>query len=187
MASQPNPFSPLPDSKPHRRNHPWRIFRSFGLSSLVVLVVLFIWPTRYRYDKMVLGERTLPVRIDRLSGNAEMLMTDGWRSMKRAMPSSPLQDELSSLELSRLTGTARAEASGWIEANLYNGNAFAVRSVVLTVFVKAADGEVVLSRDYQLSTTDGGPLQSSEFIANLGFKLESGQKLEWRIKSAQRR
>jgi hypothetical protein len=60
-------------------------------TGLVVLFVLFVWPTRYRYDRMqLLGETVpgpvYPVRIDRFTGEAEILLpqmiVDGRHNMQ---------------------------------------------------------------------------------------------------------
>lgn len=51
---------------------------------LIVLVVLgafalFVWPTRWRYDHMTVDGDTYPVRLDRLTGHADVLLPgDGW-------------------------------------------------------------------------------------------------------------
>ena len=51
-------------------------------TALLVAVTLFgtfVWPTRYRYDKMnVQANAVVPVRIDRITGKTEILFPDGW-------------------------------------------------------------------------------------------------------------
>ena len=53
-----------------------------GALILVVLLgsfALFVWPTRFRYDHMTIDGDTYPVRIDRLTGHADVLLPgDGW-------------------------------------------------------------------------------------------------------------
>lgn len=45
-------------------------------------VAVFVWPTRYRYDHVVTQGETYPVRIDRFTGDADMLTPeDGWVPM----------------------------------------------------------------------------------------------------------
>lgn len=41
-----------------------------------------VWPTRYRYDHVLVEEETYPVRIDRFTGDADMLTPDGWVPMQ---------------------------------------------------------------------------------------------------------
>jgi hypothetical protein len=48
---------------------------------LIVLVVfaVYVWPTRWRYDHMTLEGNIVLVRMDRFSGDADMLLPDeGW-------------------------------------------------------------------------------------------------------------
>jgi hypothetical protein len=46
---------------------------------LAMLFVGYVWPTRYRYDHLSTEGNTYPVRIDRLNGDADMLVPDeGW-------------------------------------------------------------------------------------------------------------
>ncbi len=49
------------------------------LLALAVLVVVYVWPTRFRYDHVSVDGNTYPVRVDRLTGDADMLVPDeGW-------------------------------------------------------------------------------------------------------------
>jgi hypothetical protein len=51
---------------------------AIGLA-LLLGTLLFGWPTRYRYDHMTYDGETVIVRIDRLTGDADMLLPDqGW-------------------------------------------------------------------------------------------------------------
>jgi hypothetical protein len=53
--------------------------RTVLLLALLTAFVAFVWPTRFRYDHMTFDGDLVPVRIDRFSGNAEMLVPDsGW-------------------------------------------------------------------------------------------------------------
>jgi hypothetical protein len=75
--------------------------KAFVLATLRVLIVLaivlstllFVWPTRFRYDHMTVDGNLVPVRIDRLTGNADMLVPDdGWvpvEAPRDATPESP--------------------------------------------------------------------------------------------------
>jgi hypothetical protein len=49
---------------------------------LLLLYVVFVWPTRFKYDHVVSDGDTYPVRIDRFNGDADMLTPDdGWYPM----------------------------------------------------------------------------------------------------------
>ena len=47
---------------------------------LIVLVfAVYVWPTRWRYDHLTMDGNIVPVRMDRFSGRADMLVPDeGW-------------------------------------------------------------------------------------------------------------
>jgi hypothetical protein len=48
---------------------------------LLVLVAfaVYVWPTRWRYDHMTMDGNIVPLRMDRFSGQADMLLPDeGW-------------------------------------------------------------------------------------------------------------
>ena len=53
----------------------------------LVLFLMFVWPTMYRYDTMTISSsnygRTHPVRINRFSGAAEYLTLSGWEPLVR--------------------------------------------------------------------------------------------------------
>ena len=46
---------------------------------LVLAFATYVWPTRWRYDHMTVDGGIVPVRMDRFSGDADMLLPDeGW-------------------------------------------------------------------------------------------------------------
>ena len=57
---------------------------------LVMLVfAVYVWPTRWRYDHMTLEGNIVLVRVDRFSGEADMLLPDeGWVPVEAPMDSS---------------------------------------------------------------------------------------------------
>jgi hypothetical protein len=51
-------------------------FVKYGfLTIITILIFVFVYPTLYRYDKL---DQKLPVRINRITGSAEILYTNGW-------------------------------------------------------------------------------------------------------------
>ena len=56
--------------------------RWFGPLVALLLVLAFatwVWPTRWRYDHMTVEGDIVPVRVDRITGRADMLIPDhGW-------------------------------------------------------------------------------------------------------------
>jgi hypothetical protein len=48
-------------------------------------VIVFVWPTRWRYDRITLEGDVVLVRVDRITGDADMLLPDeGWVPMAPA-------------------------------------------------------------------------------------------------------
>ncbi len=55
------------------------VFFALVASVLVLAFALFVWPTRWRYDHMTVDGNIVLVRVDRISGDADMLVPDdGW-------------------------------------------------------------------------------------------------------------
>ena len=49
------------------------------LLALALAFVVYVWPTRFKYDHLSTEGNTYPVRIDRINGNSDMLVPDeGW-------------------------------------------------------------------------------------------------------------
>ena len=71
------------------------------LTWVVVLAIawvfaVYVWPTRFRYDHVVTDNEDYPVRIDRLTGEAEMLTPDdGWVPMGEGDGSNPSNEDKS--------------------------------------------------------------------------------------------
>ena len=50
-----------------------------ALVLLALALLVYVWPTRYRYDHVTVDGNTYPVRMDRFSGDSDMLVPDqGW-------------------------------------------------------------------------------------------------------------
>ena len=95
---------------------------AIGVAILVVLGV-FVWPTLYRYDHMKLGDSLYVVRINRLTGRAQIL--DGFRGWRDAKSSEDTGSRTVSTalppdELAKLTGHLGI-SHGFVTAHIYNG------------------------------------------------------------------
>ncbi len=45
----------------------------------------YVWPTRWRWDHVTVSGETYPVRIDRITGHADVLLPgDGWTPIEDA-------------------------------------------------------------------------------------------------------
>lgn len=53
-----------------------------------VAFVMLVWPTRWRYDRITIEGDVVIVRLDRLTGEADMLLPDdGWVPVESAVDS----------------------------------------------------------------------------------------------------
>jgi len=56
---------------------------------LLLAFAVYVWPTRWRYDHMTVDGNIVPIRVDRFSGEADMLLPDdGWVPVRSPADSS---------------------------------------------------------------------------------------------------
>lgn len=58
-----------------------------GLLILIAVAIpfaVYVWPTKYQYDRFRLDTFEVPVRIDRFTGQAEQLTVMGWQPLRPA-------------------------------------------------------------------------------------------------------
>ena len=61
---------------------------------LAAAIALYVWPTRWRYDHMTVDNDTYPVRIDRITGDSDVLLPgDGWTPTEEALQDSDGTDQ----------------------------------------------------------------------------------------------
>jgi len=59
-------------------------FRSVLVLLILVAAVAWVWPTLYRYDKILVDQDTYLVRIHRITGHADILVPEeGWIPAER--------------------------------------------------------------------------------------------------------
>ncbi len=101
------------------------LFFSFTIS-------LCFWPTIFRYEKMKIGGDEFPIRINRITGEAQV-----WALNKWAAQTSPNEPEtLSEAERSKITGNGSLEY-GFFQGKIYNGSDFDVTSLEIRVNLTA--------------------------------------------------
>jgi hypothetical protein len=159
---------------------------TLGIGVLVILA-FFVWPTRYRYDRLKTSDFESPVRIDRLTGKTEILYPAGWHVAggEQGKPA-PEPQELPTEEIAKLMGQAEITSIGYVELHLYNGTDWTISEATVLVEVLDAKGNRVISRPYRLRPKYGNsePQSSTEFEASLGFSLTAGQTWRYSITSA---
>jgi len=148
---------------------------------IVISTCLFgwlVWPTPYRYDHLILGPASYPVRISRLTGRVDILKPSGWEP-------SPDQSNarlvtLNPGEIGELKAQARIDpASNFLKVSLYNGSSYTLKDVTAEVKVYATTGAVTVDRPYHLFGEYGigrfPPEETAHLMADLGFGIEPGQ------------
>lgn len=133
---------------------------------LIVLLTVFVWPTRYRYDHTNIGGRRLPVRMDRVSGRTEVLSEGGWRSPEKLKSAKPRPIGLPYSEQEKIDGRGGIDpgySDRW-EVSLYNGTEWRVTELVVELSYKK------FSRKYKLAGSIK-PLSSAELSANLDTEV----------------
>lgn len=159
------------------------ILATLGLAILVVLA-LFVWPTVYRYDHMKLDTYDYPVRINRLTGKAEVLFPNGWHAPTQQSQPAAKPQQLPSEDIAKLEGQPEMTNYGWLEFHVYNGSNWNISEITVLVEVFDANKAQKISRPYRM-TGSVTPQGSSKFIAELGFTLTPGQTWTYSIVSAE--
>jgi hypothetical protein len=156
----------------------------------IILIALFVWPTMYRYDHMIVYHNTYPVRINRLTGNSEILSgSNGWISLndnsssKESNTNANISKKLSQTISNKIDGNLLITNYGQIHADIYNGTDNTIKSIIIQITVTNANGNITLSRKYKLDSFSwgGGSLRSTDYEAPAGFKLEQGDDFTWSI------
>jgi len=60
-------------------------FTKFCITLILIAAVpfaIYVWPTKYAYDRLKLGDSDFPIRIHRVTGDADYLTTAGWRPLR---------------------------------------------------------------------------------------------------------
>lgn len=105
------------------------------LAVLAAAFVVTVWPTAYRYDKVQIGQRTLPMRVNRLTGDTEVFFGTRWVREKPSAQSVALislpKDQVSLIELDAHLNRFLETVSG----KIYNGSDYVVREVIVHLSV----------------------------------------------------
>lgn len=143
----------------------------------LILVGVFVWPTRYRYDHMNVRGNISPVRIDRLTGTTEILYPSGWSRAEVSRPTSAPEDQqLPPSDIAKLAGNASVGKS-YLFMDVYNGSAWQISEITLSFSVTDAYGNEILSRQYRV-LADVSPLSSGSLRTDLGFQVQQDQKMD---------
>lgn len=154
----------------------------------ILLFIVTVWPTIYRYDHVNLKGTVLPVRINRVSGKTEILQgMRGWIQVAEnerdnaTTNHKQLQPQIVSFppeELVKVTGNAGLFLGALFEGKLYNGSNWHARELILTITAREKNGSIRWSRQYK-DKIFIGPLETGNFqVEIVGGE---GADLSWTI------
>lgn len=143
-----------------------------------LLAASFIWPGRYRYDALKLGDNSYPVRTNRFTSKSEIFTGTEWRANPAESSEQPKAESrpLSAEEIGKISGTAEAPM-GTMYLNLYNGSTKRITSMTVSVTGRDAKGLELWTRKYN-ATAYINPMSSG--IVTFSFTQDSRMtRFEW--------
>jgi hypothetical protein len=143
-----------------------------GTAVFLVLFAWLVWPTPYRYDHETIRSgqyaRTVPIRINRLSGVTEVFGTNGWYRPS----STPLFLIIPPDELSKIIAKASFDSgSNALTGSVYNGSQWTVTDLTFRIVVKRTDESVIWDHEFKSDPLDVAPLSTSGFRVTIGEAL----------------
>jgi hypothetical protein len=159
---------------------------------LVAVIVLgclafFVWPTRYRYDHLKIGQNEFPVRTDRLSGATEIFYPSGWA--KRDPYVSVHDIELDPRDVATLQTTGEMHF-GSVKIQVYNGSKYKISEISVSISIfDSKHNPVISNRVYRLTPSypllsNLSPQTSGEFSARTGLDFQSSETWEFAVVGA---
>ena len=143
-----------------------------------------VWPTLYRYDKVSIGQNTLLIRMNRLTGSTEVFRGTRWvRGDSR-----PGKDPLPVDQVAKITGNA---ALGWstFSGKIYNGSDWVLVELLVQVTARkkatpnATAGTVLWSRQFRIPDLYVPPLEVRSFSIDV-TGAEEANDTEWSVVAA---
>jgi len=145
-------------------------------ATLLLAGVLF-WPTLYRYERIDSPGLSTPVKINRLTGNAEYLLLGEWRPVtvkEKQRESRPLP----AVDRSLVNGKATLD-SRMFNGEIYNGSDWTITSITFRVTAKEKSGSVRWDRKFK-ETIRLKPLTASYFSMTVS-EVEGIGSFDWNI------
>jgi hypothetical protein len=113
-------------------------------TALIICGILF-WPTLYRYDKIKYGLRTLPIRVNRITGYTEILRLSGWRGVKveKVIKALPIEEK------DKIKSTGDFDGEGHYKYAVYNGSKWTITRIKLSILAKDNQGKIIWHKIYE--------------------------------------
>ncbi len=130
------------------------------IAAVVLIIGITVWPTVYRYERISGGDRTLPVRINRITGYTEMFNGRKWigeakEESESELKTVPIFESLSATEIDCLKidydfyFPKGEQGQAYIRYSLYNRSSYKITDLFFTVDLKDEKGILVWSRIYR--------------------------------------
>jgi hypothetical protein len=149
------------------------------VASTVVVLALFVWPTRFRYGTTSFGSEQVMTRTDRFTGRTETLVEGMQWIAAEEDPDPPTP--LPRVELAKVTGTATG-SSGTMRLDLYNGSNWLVTMVRVRLVGFGPMGDTLWVRSYR------APIQVDRFhseTTSFNFTQDPAmRRYEWSLEEA---
>jgi hypothetical protein len=151
---------------------------------LVASAVVLLWIERYKFDHVSLesGE-SYPVRVNRITGNTQVLYRGVWRPSSDLPKLPPLIQDLTAQDLQKLNGQAKLAEWSMLDLSLYNGSDFTLKEITVEVVVTESTGKEVLRRQYRIEQ-EHPPKRAKAYFEDLEFYLGPGQNWGWKVVAA---
>ena len=166
-----------------------RVNDSRVISWLVIVllgIAVFVWPTRYRFERVGLGSSpSVLVRINRLTGNAEMLTGSGWSPMEGPKSDNPNSGptSLPPDQLGKLDGRGSwcISTDNTFCVDLYNGSNWRVSEVSVVITATNDDDSVKWEHRFDARGLDLPPFSTKKGYVETPDKAT---KFSWHILAA---
>lgn len=149
------------------------------ICTTIILIGILFWPTLYRYDKTVLNGNTIPIKINRLTGNTDYYILGKWNKQeeeRKPMATSQLPIE----EQSKLSGQAKI-IYGSLDGTIYNGTDWTIKELIVKVIAKEEDGSERWNRNFKIPVNIS-PLSTEKIYTTVGDN-NNVKSIEWYVVS----
>lgn len=152
---------------------------------LVVCAVFLLWIERFKFDHVTLDNgESYPVRVNRLTGNSQVLYRGVWRASSDLPKLPSLIQDFGPQDLEKLKGDGRIDPdAAYFDLPLYNGSDVTLKEITVEIIIRDSTGKDVLRRAYRIEQQHP-PKQTRDYFQELGFHLGPSQSWAWKIVAA---
>lgn len=143
--------------------------------TIIILAALF-WPTLYKYDKMIIGGNSFPVKINRITGNTQYFRVGKWISQQDKISKKifiiPIEDTL------KISGNAEFGSFGEFIGKIYNGSGWTLTDITIKIVAREKDKKIRWDRKFR-TEINIPPLSTGNLYISVTGEREA--EPEWSI------